>query len=231
MSGWDFEALGAAARLGVPWQVDDDHVSSSTAVISHAFWLSVFGGDPRVLGRRLTVNQIEFVVSGVMPAGFSGHSAARVDVWVPLAAAMRNAPGWNLDAFRNVVSVIARVEPGQEVAAAAQATTALERRVTLVGLAGGDVAPAERRIAYALAGVLDPRPHHRAGERRHAAPRPRHAHEARVGDPRRPRGDAGAFSLPRSSSKPRSWRRSLRAARWSFQPGWATACAGCCSRA
>ena len=47
-----------------------------------------------------------------MPPGFSGHSATRVDVWVPLAAAMRDTPGWNRDAFRNFVSIIARVEPG-----------------------------------------------------------------------------------------------------------------------
>jgi len=62
-------------------------------------------------------------------------------------------PGWNLDAFRNVVSIIARVEAGDEMAAAAQASAALERRTSLVGLGGGEVAPAERRIAYALAGV------------------------------------------------------------------------------
>ena len=153
VSGWYFAVLGTAAGLGRAIQAEDDHVSSTTAVISHAFWLSFFGGDPAVLGRRLTVNQIELVVSGVMPAGFSGHSATRVDVWVPLAAAMRNAPGWNLDALRNVVSIIARVEPGEEVAAAVQATTALERRVSLVGLRSGDVAPTDRRIAYALAGV------------------------------------------------------------------------------
>ncbi len=66
---------------------------------------------------------------------------------------MRDTPGWNLDAFRNFVSIIARVEPGEDVAAAAQASAALERRVSLVGLDGGDVAPTERRIAYALAGV------------------------------------------------------------------------------
>ena len=153
VSGAYFAVLGAAPRLGRAIEPGDDHVSSGTAVISHAFWISAFGGDPAVLGRRLTVNQIEFVVSGVMPAGFSGHSATRVDVWVPIAAAMRDAPGWNLDAFRNVVSIIARVEPGEDVAAAAQASAALERRVSLVGLGGGDVAPAERRIAFALAGV------------------------------------------------------------------------------
>jgi len=153
VSGSYFSVLGAVAQLGRTIEPADDQVSSSTAVISHAFWRSAFGGDPGVLGRRVNVNRIEYVVSGVMPAGFSGHSATRVDVWVPFAAAMRDVPGWNLEAFRNFVSIIVRVEPGEDMAAAAQASTALERRVTLVGLDGGDVAPTERRIAYALAGV------------------------------------------------------------------------------
>ncbi len=153
VSGSYFAVLGAVPLLGRVIGPADDEVSSGTAVISHAFWRSAFGGDPGVLGQRVTVNRIEYVVSGVMPSGFSGHSATRVDVWVPFAAAMRDVPGWNRDAFRNFVSIIARVEAGEDEAAALQASTALERRVTLVGLDGGDVAPTERRIAYALAGV------------------------------------------------------------------------------
>jgi putative ABC transport system permease protein len=156
VSGSYFSVLGAVPQFGRAIEPADDQVSSSTAIISHAFWRSAFGGDPGVLGRRVNVNRIEYVVSGVMPAGFSGHSATRVDVWVPFAAAMRDMPGWNLEAFRNFVSIIARVEPGEDVAATAQASTALERRVSLVGLGGpdgGEVAPTERRIAYALAAV------------------------------------------------------------------------------
>ena len=153
VSGSYFEMLGAVPRLGRVIQPPDDQPSGSTAVISHAFWRSAFGGDPAVLGRRVAINRIDYVVSGVMPAGFSGHSATRVDVWVPLAAAMRESPGWNLDSFRNVVGIVARVEAGQDVAATAQASVALDRGVSLVALDGGEVAPAERRIAYALAGV------------------------------------------------------------------------------
>jgi putative ABC transport system permease protein len=153
VSGSYFGVLGAVPQLGRAIEPTDDQASSDVAVVSHAFWRGALGGDPEVLGRRLTVNRIEYAVSGVMPPGFSGHSATRVDVWVPMAAAMRDTPGWNLDAFRNVVSIIARVEPGDDVAAASQASIALERRVSLVGLEGGEVAATDRRIAYALAGV------------------------------------------------------------------------------
>ena len=148
-----FAALGARPGLGRTLLPDDDSPSGQSAVISHAFWRSAFASDPEVIGRRVMVNRIDYAVAGVMPSGFSGHSATRVDIWLPMSAAMRDVPGWNLTAFRNVVSLIARVAPGSDVAAAEQASVALARRVTLVAISGGEVASTERRIAWALAAV------------------------------------------------------------------------------
>ena len=153
VSGSYFAALGTRPAIGRVLLPEDDTESRQTAVLSHGFWQSAFGGDPGIVGRRVTVNRIDYEVAGVMPAGFSGHSATRVDVWVPMTVAMRDVPGWNLDAFRNVVSLLARVEPGYDATAAAQATAAIERRVTLVSLSGGEISSTDRRIAYALAGV------------------------------------------------------------------------------
>jgi putative ABC transport system permease protein len=153
VSGSYFDVLGASARMGRAIEEADDQPSGEAAVISNAFWQSAFGGDAGVIGRRISIDRIEYRVAGVMPAGFSGHSSTRVDAWVPIAAAMRRTPGWNLDAFRNVVSVIGRVEPKMDVSAAEQASAALERRVSLVTIAGGDLAANDRRIAYALMGV------------------------------------------------------------------------------
>ena len=82
-----------------------------------------------------------------MPAGFSGHCATRVDVWVPMPVAMRDVPGWDLDAFRNVVSLLARVEPGADATAAAQATRHSSAASRSSASSGGEVASAERRIA------------------------------------------------------------------------------------
>ena len=96
VSGNYFEVLGAKARLGRPVQPGDDRAASAPVVVlSHAFWRSAFGGDTGVLGRRVHVSGLDYTVSGVMPARFSGHSAANVDMWVPFAAAMRQSPGWD----------------------------------------------------------------------------------------------------------------------------------------
>jgi predicted permease len=153
VSGSYFDLMGASAHVGRTLDNTDDQPSGEAAVISDAFWQTVFGGDPAVAGRRITIDRIEYRVAGVMPPGFSGHSSTRVDAWVPISAAMRRTPGWNLDAFRNVVSVTGRVAPGLEVAATEQASAAIERRVSLVSIAGGEIGANDRRVAYALAGV------------------------------------------------------------------------------
>ena len=227
VSGSYFAVLGAVPQLGRAIEPADDHVSSAAAVISHAFWRSAFGGDPGVLGRRVTVNRIDFVVSGVMPAGFSGHRATRVDMWVPLAAAMRDTPGWNLDAFRNIVSIIARVEPGEEVAAVAQASAALERRVSLVGLDGGEVGAHRTPHRLRARRGLVARPRHRARERGDAAARARHAAAGASRPSARPSARRADGSLPASCSRPRSSPRWRRPGRWRCRRGSARPSGGC----
>ncbi len=154
VSGNYFQVLGAPARAGRGFSTTDETAGVAVAVVSDAFWRAAFGTDPGIIGRRLMSGGIEYTVIGVMPRGFSGHSAASVDVWLPLATAMRNEPGWDQNPFRNVVSVFGRLAESSTVAvASAQATAALERRVVLRNLAGQTVGASERRIAIWLSGV------------------------------------------------------------------------------
>jgi predicted permease len=100
------------------------------------------------------LNGLEYIVSGVMPPRFSGHSPANVDVWVPFAAAMRQSPGWDQEPYRRVASVIARLAPGaSETMASAQASVATNSRVVLAPLSGADVPAADRRVAFWLTGI------------------------------------------------------------------------------
>jgi putative ABC transport system permease protein len=155
VSGTYFDVLGATARFGRPVQPDDDRAAAEPVVVlSHGFWKSAFGGDAGVLGRRVSVGGLHYVVSGVMPAGFSGHAPANVDLWIPFAAAMRGAPGWDQEPYRRIASVIARLAPGTATAAAAtQAGVVMKLRVVLAPLGGADVSAADRRVAYWLTGV------------------------------------------------------------------------------
>jgi putative ABC transport system permease protein len=158
VSGGYFDLLGAIPEFGRAIRPDDDVPSGSApAVLSHAFWTARCGADPGVIGRPIVVRGIEFTVAGVMPPGFSGHSAARVDVWLPFTAAMQETPGWQSNPFRNFASIVMRVKRDASVAAAAeQATAALDahdRRVALTPIAGASIGTTERRIAFWLTGI------------------------------------------------------------------------------
>jgi putative ABC transport system permease protein len=155
VSGNYFDLLGAGARVGRPVQPADDRAAADPVVVlGHAFWRSAFGSDPRVLGRRVTIGGLDYVVCGVMPPGFSGHLSATVDLWMPFAAAMRKSPGWDQQPYMNVASIVARLAPGvTEAAASAQATAVLRRTVVVSPLAGAAVSEADRRVAFWLTGV------------------------------------------------------------------------------
>jgi predicted permease len=148
-----FEVLGAAPRIGRGIRSSDDSDAPTAAVVSHGFWTSVYRSDPAILGRRLTVAGIEYTITGVMPRGFSGHSAASTDLWLPIATAMRGDPGWDTEP-RNVVSVLARLNAGASlVTAQQQATAALDREVALNELAGTQMTATTRRVAFWLVAV------------------------------------------------------------------------------
>ena len=155
VSGSYFDVLGARARVGRPAQAADDRAASDPVVVlGYSFWRSAFGGDASVLGRRLSIGGLDYVVCGVMAEGFSGHSSANVDLFIPFAAAMRNVAGWDQQPYMNVASLFARLAPGAAVAAAAgQAGGVVSRTVVLSPLAGAGVSAADGRVAMWLAGV------------------------------------------------------------------------------
>jgi putative ABC transport system permease protein len=68
---------------------DADGIVVKGIVISHELWQRRLEGDPRVIGRRLTVNNFDVQVVGVMRPDFRSvlparnHVEERVDVWLP----------------------------------------------------------------------------------------------------------------------------------------------------
>jgi putative ABC transport system permease protein len=149
-----FEVLGAHPRLGLGIVRADEGHGLASAVLSDEFWRSAYRSDPSVIGRRLMADGIEYTVTGVMPRGFSGHSAASVDVWLPIATAMRADPGWTQNPFHNIVSIVGRLaDTSNPTATAAQATAVLNRGVALRSVAGEAIGASERQIAFWLSGV------------------------------------------------------------------------------
>jgi predicted permease len=84
VTGQYFSLLGVAPALGRTLQPDEaqagkDHV----AVLSWGFWQSHFGGDRAALGRKLTLDNQDYEVVGVMPASFRDFFSRRTDLYMP----------------------------------------------------------------------------------------------------------------------------------------------------
>ena len=87
VSGSYFTVLGVTPALGRLLGPDDDRVDgqAESVLLSYAFWESEFGGDPGVLGRTLTVNEMPLTIVGVAPRDFHGTAVnARPSVFVPI---------------------------------------------------------------------------------------------------------------------------------------------------
>lgn len=90
VSGEYFSGLGVTAALGRLISAGDEKSAAQVTVLSYAYWMRRFGGDPAVLDRQIAIDRQPFVVVGIAPATFFGVQPGRVpDVWVP----MLNLPG------------------------------------------------------------------------------------------------------------------------------------------
>ena len=64
--------LGARPAVGRLFQpAEDSTLPAATAILSHGAWTRRFGGDPRAIGRTLTLDGRNYAVIGVLPRDFS----------------------------------------------------------------------------------------------------------------------------------------------------------------
>jgi len=156
VTGGYFNMLGAHAAFGRVLLPDDDRppVGASVAVLSHALWRGPFGADPNAIGRQFRFGGRSLQIVGVMPSGFSGHTAQRVDLWLPLSSAMHDSPGWHRQERMAVVELGVRLGAGRNlVDVSAELAAATGSPVLLWPLVGADVAPEPYRIAMWLTGI------------------------------------------------------------------------------
>src|SRR5919199_5518076 len=121
VSGTYFQVLGIGAAVGRVIAPEDDVVrgGSFVAVLSSDYWRNRFGGDPGVVGRRITIDNYPFTVIGVSQAGFAGVDIGYVpNVRVPIMMKAQMTPNWDdIDNRRSRwVNVFARVKPGVTIA-------------------------------------------------------------------------------------------------------------------
>jgi predicted permease len=116
-SGNYFETLGVTPAVGrlltrTDNQTEDAHPS---AALDYGFWQRRFGGDPRVVGRAITLNGSPFTIVGVVRPGFTGTVVgSHPDVYVPIMMLReidRGVRQWNTRHFW-WLNVMARLKPG-----------------------------------------------------------------------------------------------------------------------
>jgi putative ABC transport system permease protein len=114
-----FDMLGVRPVLGRGFAGADDRPGAPrVAVLSHGLWQRRFGGDPRIVGRSLTVDGEPCTVVGVMPLGFRFFFGP--EMWMPLALDRAKVTR----DFHYMVP-IARLKPGVSLAQARAAMDGL----------------------------------------------------------------------------------------------------------
>jgi len=114
-----FEAIGGHAQLGRTF-LPEEFVQGGHFVVllSHAAWQNRFGGDARIVGRRLVLDDIPHTVVGVLARDFKFPSAA--EVWSPRPP----QPGDDRFRARPGMDGIARIKTGTTIV---QAQAELDR--------------------------------------------------------------------------------------------------------
>jgi putative ABC transport system permease protein len=117
-----FSVLGAEAQLGRVFDPRDTTPGFNLeVVISDGLWKRDFGADPNILGKTLRLDNDEYHVVGVMPAGFRDQGPTieerNSELWAAAGFAADPAPPPTRGA-RLGLSTIARLNPGLTVAAA-----------------------------------------------------------------------------------------------------------------
>jgi putative ABC transport system permease protein len=76
-----FDVLRVRAAVGRAFQGNHDRIGDRIVVLGHGLWQREFSGDPRVVGRMITLGGIPHTVIGVLPPGFYFARAEGGDVW------------------------------------------------------------------------------------------------------------------------------------------------------
>lgn len=124
-----FRTLGVNLALGREFSLEEELPGKGNVVVlSEEFWRRRFGADPAILGRSIRLENNSVVIIGVAPASFKSpselQSGVPVDVWriteLNPASPARGS---------QYLTVIGRLKPGVEIAAAQAESQINTRRI------------------------------------------------------------------------------------------------------
>ena len=156
VSGNYFDLLGVRAAQGRTFTLEDDRAPGAhpVAVLSYGCWQRRYGGDPKLIGQTITVNNYSFTVVGVAPPEFNGTALMFTpELFVPVMMARQIDPAANwLDERENgILLMLGRLKPQVSVAQAKAAFDALAVQFKREQPNDGDV-----RVDFAAPGLVVP---------------------------------------------------------------------------
>lgn len=105
-----FDVLGSRPFIGRTFADDEDAgARNQVAILSYGLWQRAFGGDSAVVGRSITLSDVQYQVIGVMPEPFS--LGFQEQLWVPLDVTPVIANAARARKFHWLYG-IARLKPG-----------------------------------------------------------------------------------------------------------------------
>ncbi|HKU76397.1 MAG TPA: ABC transporter permease [Pyrinomonadaceae bacterium] len=149
-----FQVAGTDALLGRTFTEEDYKPGNNRVIVlAHGLWQRRFGGDPNIVGQKLTLNGQPYAVVGVMPPEF--QLPADREVWTPRVVGenlrqLRAATYWN---------VIGRLKQGTTVAQAQEEMNGIAARLAaqypdINGGMGATVVPLFEQITGQIRSAL-----------------------------------------------------------------------------
>ena len=120
-----FPLLGVRPQLGRLFREDEDRPGAAGVVLlSDAVWHRRYHADSSVVGRVISIDNLPYTVTGVMPDRFKFPEAS--EIWMPIAPLLGKTPR-----TARAVRMIARLKPGTTVAQLDGEVAAISRRVNV----------------------------------------------------------------------------------------------------
>ncbi|HZF31888.1 MAG TPA: ABC transporter permease [Gammaproteobacteria bacterium] len=142
-----FPVFAVPAETGRTLVAADFEQRRPVAVLSHAAWTELTGGDAGAVGRTLQFEEGAFEVVGVLPASFQEPPGGDLRLYVPFLESDLLIPGYRV---ARQISAVGRLAPG---VSRAQALAALAARIDAVNTEHGTTT--ERGQRYGLVRLID----------------------------------------------------------------------------
>jgi macrolide transport system ATP-binding/permease protein len=129
-----FQAMGVALFSGAGFSAAERKRDSAQpqinaepgVVLGYRYWQNYFASDPDIIGKRLTLDDVRHVVTGIAPDQFNGHlpGNGEIAVFLPLES-HPNFRTHGADRGNEWVAIHGRLAPGVSVAQASAAVSAV----------------------------------------------------------------------------------------------------------